>query len=106
MNSLIRLADRKGLLKGKLNLLQEEALQWLMIRENEERISIERERMKYTILAGNPQLWKVLYEDEEDERFGEIEWTTPQSYEEVEELERIINETHRMNYRPADIQSS
>lgn len=92
MRSLIRLANRKGYLVGDLNPLQEEALQWLIVDELAQESELERERMKYTILAGNTQLWMHLYGNEAEEEDGEIEWIVPESAEEVEQLERILNE--------------
>lgn len=95
MKSLIRLADRKGLLKGHLNAVQEEALQWLMVDEAETTYNAERERMKYTILAGNVNLWKYLFEDEENREDyevddEEVEWITPSSHEDIEAMDAIL----------------
>lgn len=95
MKSLIRLADKKGLLKGSLNVLQEEALQWLIIDNAELDAQREHERMKYTILAGNVQLWQYLFKDEEaleeyevpDE---EVEWFTPSSAEDIQAIESLL----------------
>lgn len=46
---------------------------------------IEEERMKYTMLAGNPHLWQALYGEQQE---GNIEWIKPET---AEDLERIIN---------------
>ena len=95
MKALIRLADRRGILKGSLNSLQDEALQSLIIDEIETESDLERERMKYTILAGNLHLWRELYGDEEEDsdepRNEEVDWFTPESAEDIENIERIIS---------------
>lgn len=95
--AMIRLADRKGALTGALSPLQEEALQWLIINEMEENVSIERERMKYTILAGNLHLWRELYGEEEEVDEGEIEWVTPQSAEEIEGILQVLQKLEAQN---------
>jgi len=43
--------------------------------------------MKYTIFTANPQMWEVLYGEEEEE---EIEWFTPKSAEDIEDIENIL----------------
>lgn len=91
MNTLIRLADRKGFLKGHLNTLQHEALQWLMIEESTELFDIERERMKYTILAANPSLFDSLYGEEKVE--ANVEWITPRTAEEFARVEEFLAST-------------
>jgi hypothetical protein len=92
LRTYIRLADKKGLLKGHLNILQDEALQWLMIDEVIYNTERERERMKYTILAGNIQLYQELYPDQDKEDEEEIDWITPQSAEEIEQIEKILSQ--------------
>jgi hypothetical protein len=71
-------------LKGDLNILQDLALQHLMADENDEAMDTEAERMKYTILAGNIELYKEIFSDEEDEE--NIEWITPKSAEDIEAI--------------------
>ena len=88
---MIRLADRKGILKGNLHFLQEEALQWLMLDEVEQEVNLEKERMKYTILAGNPHLWKELYSEDEEPNSEDIEWIVPKSIEEIEQIMKILD---------------
>jgi hypothetical protein len=80
---MIRLAERQGILKGDLNTLQLRALQWLIIDEMRAESELEEARAKITVLAGNPQLYEHLWPKEEDEN---IEWITPQSVEEVEDI--------------------
>lgn len=75
-----------------MNLLQEEALWWIMGKDVEDQISLERERMKYTILAGNIQLWQQLYADEKDEiPDDEIEWIKPESAEDIEAMLSVLS---------------
>jgi hypothetical protein len=80
---MIRLAERQGLLKGNLNTLQLQALQWLIIDEMKAERELEEARAKVTVLTGNPQLYKHLWPDNQDQ---DIQWVTPQSQEEVEDL--------------------
>jgi hypothetical protein len=92
---LIRLADRKDSLKGDLNILQERALVWLMQEEFELQAEIERERLKYTLLAGNPELYSRLYEEDDSEELddSEVEWLVPESAEEVHEIIDFLQST-------------
>jgi hypothetical protein len=55
-----------------------------MADENDEAMDTEAERMKYTILAGNIELYKEIFSDEEDEE--NIEWITPKSAEDIEAI--------------------
>jgi hypothetical protein len=88
MRFLIRLADRRGFLKGELNTLQEEALRWKLVEESEESYELEKERMKYTILAGNIHLWQELYKEDDD---ADVEWITPRSAEDLELVMKILD---------------
>lgn len=95
LKSQIRLAEKRGLLSGQINLLQEEALAWLLIDDAELDARKERERMKYTILAANPHMYKALYEDEDEDgdipRDQDIEWITPKSVEELQEVQSLLS---------------
>ena len=91
---LIRLADRKDLLKGDLNILQERAIAWLMQEDFEIQTETEKERMKYTLLAGNPELYERLYKEPEDEiDDSEVEWLVPESAEEVQDIINFLQQT-------------
>jgi hypothetical protein len=57
-----------------------------MADENEEVVDMETQRMKYTVLAGNIELYKEIFSDEEDEE--DIEWITPKSAEDIEAILR------------------
>ena len=60
--------------------------------------ALERERMKYTLLAGNPQLYDQLYSDEEAEvDESEIEWIVPESVEEVEDILGLLQQTQKQS---------
>ena len=81
----IRLADRRGILKGELNPLQNYALQIALLEEDKVTFEAEENRMRYTLLASNPELYKKIFRDpvvEEDE-VG-VEWITPESAEDVD----------------------
>lgn len=91
----IRLAHKKGLLQGSLNMVQEEALQWIMVDEIRQAVELERERMKYTILGGNIDLYRALWPDEEENESEvppdeAIEWITPQTGEEIEKIIQLL----------------
>lgn len=92
---LIRLADRKELLKGDLNILQERALVWLLNEDFEIQAELEKERMKYTLLSGNPDLYDRLYTEPDEEEIddSEVEWMVPESAEEVQDILNFLNQT-------------
>lgn len=49
--------------------------------------------MKYTLLAGNPQLYTQLYQEEEPEvDESEVEWIVPESVEELEDIMQMLNQ--------------
>ena len=78
---------------GDLNIIQYLALNFALGKERTDLVEIERERMKYTILAGNVPLYQSLYEDKNvEESFDnkDVEWITPTSIEEAEELMKMI----------------
>lgn len=46
--------------------------------------------MRFTVLSGmNPQMYKSIWPDEDQ---SQIEWITPKSAEEVEDLDRLFAE--------------
>ena len=94
---LIRLADRKEILRGDLNILQERALIWLLGEDFNIQTEVERERMKYTLLAGNPELYTQLYETEDPDPNlpddEDVEWMVPESVEEVEDILTFLQQT-------------
>jgi hypothetical protein len=91
---LIRLADRKGFLEGDVSILQERALVWLLNEDFAIQTEIEKERMKYTLLAGNPELYDQLYSEDEDELDdSDVEWLVPESVEDVEDIMKFLSQT-------------
>lgn len=92
---LIRLADRKEILRGDLNSLQDRALMWLLGEDFNISTELEKERMKYTLLAGNPQLYDQLYQerDEEVPDDSDVEWLVPESVDEVEDILNFLQQT-------------
>ena len=64
-----------------------------MLDERNEKFSIEDERMRYTLLAGQPQLYNILY-GEESETAG-IEWITPETDEEVKQLMELFQNINK-----------
>jgi hypothetical protein len=87
MESLVRVLDRQGLLKGDLNGVQFSMLNWLMGNEVEEDAERERNRFEMQALAANeqtnPQLLRHLQSLREEAEEEEVEWVTPQSEEEL-----------------------
>ena len=55
--------------------------------ETEEAGELELERMKYTVLAGNIELYKNLFPDKDEEE-EEIQWVRPESAEDIEAILR------------------
>lgn len=92
---LIRLADRKGLLKGDLNSLQERAMVWLLNEDFHISTELERERMKYTLLAGNPELYERLYQEPDEDEIddSDVEWMVPESVEDIQEIMSVLEQT-------------
>ena len=89
MESLIRVADRQGLLKGDLNLVQFSALNWLMGQEVTEHVELEKSRAYLTALAANeyanPHLIRALQEQTVVEE-EPVDWVTPESEEDLREI--------------------
>ena len=79
---MIRLAERQGILQGDLNTLQLRALQWLIIDEMTAESELEEARAKVIVLAGNPQLFEHLWPEGHDD----VQYLTPQSIEEAEDI--------------------
>ena len=68
-----------------------------MVDEIERDADLERERMKYTSLAGNTRLWQELFGKELEENEvpdEEVEWITPSSIEEMEQIQHILSGIH------------
>ena len=80
--------------QGDINIVQYEALQGLLLFELSRDNNKEYERMKYTILAGNIQLYKALFEEQENKEY-EIKEIIPRSPEELEDFLKFI-ESPRM----------
>ena len=84
-------------MKGDLGYAQRMALVWLMDREIEDTVELEKFKAQTTALANHPStqsdFLKNLFHLDEEEEFSEenVEWITPQSEAELEELNRILN---------------
>lgn len=102
MKARVKLAQEQGLLKGDLNILQDSALQSLLLEEGENKSNLEEERVKFMILANNPELYKALFLDRESEEEN-IEWLGPHSAEDVED---ILADYARVQRESVDISSS
>ena len=89
----LTLAKESDLFKGDLNTIQHIALHNTLLKEKEDVMSLEEEKMKYTILAGNTTLYKALYEEkdiEDDFSDEQVEWISPSSPEELEDFVKMI----------------
>jgi hypothetical protein len=93
------LADRQGLLKGDLNVLQRFGLAWLMNKEVEGAVEVEKIKLLNNALAAHPAtqtkyLQKLLEEAQEDDEeyvyVSEEDWFTPEG---VEEIERQVSQS-------------
>jgi hypothetical protein len=91
--TILTLAKESDLFKGDLNTIQHIALHNTLLKEKEDAMEFEKERMKYTILAGNSTLYKALYEDkdiEDDFSEEQVEWISPSSPEEADNFVKMI----------------
>ena len=99
---MIRLYERQDIFKGDLNNIQQVALQWLMNEQISEQVEIEKIHAQITALSGNPhtnpQLVKQLFIDEQQEEEENVEWLTPQS---EEELQQILQDFGGLSLMPA-----
>lgn len=100
--SFLRVLDRQGMLKGDLNWIQRDGLAYLMKKEIDEDISLEKVRMENTAIASNPQtgqvyLQHILNQEKEDEleielqdEGYEVNWHTPTDPSEVQDVLRNL----------------
>lgn len=89
-----------------MNILQQEALQWLLIDEAENEAELFETNLRFMVLANNPQLYKAVWPDDTDQ---DVEWLTPQSQEEIdaileqlEEIARTEESLQQETVRPTD----
>lgn len=73
-----------------MNRLQLFALSEMIEEEQEIKRELEDSRMRYVLAGVNPSLYKAVFEQSEED--GGVEWTTPQTPEEVDELLTLMNE--------------
>lgn len=64
-----------------------------MNEEISDQVALEKERMKYTVLAGNVHLWQQLYGEENEISDEEIEWIKPESAEDIEAILSVLSAT-------------
>jgi len=86
------------LLTGDLNVLQQEALQWLLIDEGKNEAEVFETQLRFMVLAGNPQLYQHIWPDDPNE---DIEWLVPQS---EEELEAILSQLDQIASSESELQ--
>jgi hypothetical protein len=62
-----------------------------MNEDNKEKALLEENRMRYQIASTNPKLYLDIFGQEDEEvDDSEVEWTTPESTEEIEEILRAM----------------
>lgn len=100
LESYLRILERQGKLKGDLSWIQRTGLVWIMNRETEDEVKLERIRTENFALASNPatsgkfiqmleaqrQKDQLLETRIEEETGMEVEWRMPTSVEEVEDV--------------------
>lgn len=86
---LVKVAERRKLFEGDINIVQHNALQGLILHELSKDNSREEERMKYTILSGNIDLYKKLFDNKEED--SDIPIITPTTREEMDELVKFLD---------------
>lgn len=89
LKTYLRVLYKQGLLSGDLNRVQQYCLNWALIDERQDEITLEEERMKYTVLAGNQDLYRHMFVKPEDMMaLQEDEWQSVEqmSDAEIEEL--------------------
>lgn len=95
--SFMKVLDRQDRLKGDLSWTQRTGLMYLMQKEIEERMALEKIRMENNAIASNQhtsqayleQLFKARNADDEEEleeQGFEVEWRTPTSAAEVQDV--------------------
>lgn len=79
-------------MKGDLNVVQHEALQWTLIEEAEQEGIKFDTALRFTVLSGmNPQLYKTVWPEENEDDKG-IDWMVPTNAEEAQDLEQLFAE--------------
>jgi hypothetical protein len=88
LKNYLRVLYKQGLFTGDLNPVQQFCLNWALIDEREDISALEEERMKYTILAGQPEMYrKIFVEQEKINALQEDEWRSLQEVPEEEMAE-------------------
>ena len=92
LKNYLRILFKQGRFTGDLNPVQQYCLSWALVDEREDAADLEQERMKYTILANNPDLYKAVYEPDQRLALTEEEWTSMEEAEMPVELETALAE--------------
>lgn len=100
----MRILDRQKKFEGDLNSVQNAALQWLMLDQMKEEMEIRKVDWEMMALAANPATNKALldhlHQSQTDDGFltpeeeTKIDWVTPESSEEVDEILSIFNQVN------------
>lgn len=96
LETFVKVLERQGKLKGDLNWTQRASLMWIMGREIEDDVKLERMRAESFALASNQQTspkyiehLMSLHEDKDNDPIEgdyEVKWQTPTSIEEVRDV--------------------
>ena len=81
----------RGLFQGDVNICQYETLQYLYFQDIKDKYDLEKERMKYTIISGNIELYKALFDEKQEELNPDVQWLTPRNAEEAEQLIAMLD---------------
>lgn len=96
---MVCLADRQGYLrKRSLNKVQQWALAWLIIHENNQKNITRFEHEKFLLYLHKPELWERLY-GEGAQALREEEAGVAMSVDEVENFLRNLDKEHTISNR-------
>jgi hypothetical protein len=103
LKSFLQVLDRQGRLKGDLSWSQRNGLAFLMRKEIDEEVAVEKVRLENHAFASNPQtsaayVKHILEQKEHDDELQneveqegyEIDWHTPKDASEVEDVLRNL----------------
>lgn len=96
---MVCLADRQGFLRRRsINKVQQWALAWLIIHENNQGNVTRYEHEKFLIQLHNPELWDRLYGDAA-KAYEAAETGVDMSIDEVEKFLRNLDQEHAISNR-------
>lgn len=92
LKTYLRVLYKQGILTGDLNRVQQFCLNWALVEERNDQLSLEEERMRYTVLAGDKDLYRHLFITQEDVlQMQEDEWKSAEEFD-PHEMETLFEE--------------